>query len=330
MDFNAVDYDGIENELGRYLSTKEGYRIPQDRGGMGISEGSKVIYVFGASSVVVSNGYTFAKFLQAHYGNRVDGARVYNFGYGGIDSFAIKLVIQDVLESIPVMPDVIIIYMGHNDYNNAYQSIVTSAFPEFSWLVRLVYPIAPNKRERVIGPMSHRWFWRLRRGQFYDGLQKLKVARLDEKRFAQYDDMILGKFADNLQDVLTMVTGCGIPVVLITPIGNLEARPFGPCRVIDEFFELGTAADEYEGRIENLTMARDAEVFTFDVRARSDLNEYLRTIDMDRVFLLDLEMGLRDVAFEFSDEDFLDYFHLRERTHKLIAERLIDLIDRDL
>jgi hypothetical protein len=77
---------------------------------------------------------------------------------------------------------------------------------------------------------------------------------------------------------------------------------------------------EYQRSLDFLRVARDSELFTYDIRAKSQLVEYIRKLNQQNVHVLDLEKYLEEKHFGFGAEDFVDYFHFNDRSHRMIAE----------
>ena len=120
-----------------------------------------------------------------------------------------------------------------------------------------------------------------------------------------------------------------IPLLIVTPIGNLHAEPYGDITKTTKYFRKGLHATDYAKKMEYLATARDSEFITGDIRAKTGLLKYLRDIIQPNVHVLDLEQELLNKEFPFDHTCFMDYFHLNDRSHQLVAEYLYDFIIRN-
>jgi hypothetical protein len=118
-------------------------------------------------------------------------------------------------------------------------------------------------------------------------------------------------------------------VVLMTPVGNLHAEPFGDITVVTRHYRAGMASTDYKQSIAELKKARDAELITYDLRAKSPLIGYIRKVNRPNVHVLDLEKRLEEMRFGFGNEDFVDYFHFNDRSHRLLADVIYDFLKKN-
>ena len=111
--------------------------------------------------------------------------------------------------------------------------------------------------------------------------------------------------------------------MLITPIGNLTWEPFGPRASVTDVFVMGMEAKEPELRVEWLVSARDNEVITADMRAKSALHQSLRDRHGDGVRVLDLQTRLQDQGFAFGSVHFRDYLHFTDSGFEVLAREVV-------
>ena len=283
----------------------------------------KTVFAFGASSLLLSDGdLAFPEYLE----RRAPSLRVVNFGVSGIDSLAVR---QRVREALAVdRPDIIVLYFGHNDYNVHYHLyIIPKYLQKFDGLLRLPYLF--YNAERPVAHFADGAFYsyaRLHRPQLYQAFQNLGLFRLDPEAFAPINDLILKTFKENTEAILGMAASQKVPVVLITPVGNLHAEPYGDIRTTTAYYRKGMGSADYAESLSYLKQARDAEITTYDLRAKSPLIDYLRTVRRPNVYVLDLEKRLEEMRFGFGSEDFVDYFHFNDRSHRLIAGIIYDFL----
>jgi lysophospholipase L1-like esterase len=314
---NTVDYKALENHLASYLEQKEGVdqplpKLPEDTS-------SNYIFTFGASSVVVSSGNTFSQFLETALIKEQCHAKVINFGVPGLDSYSIKRRVKQALDSTAVLPKLAIFYLGHNDFNNAYDKVLKPAFPRFDLLLQPMHFFYKRQDDFQEG-MTYPYYCRLKNPEIIDYLQQLSLTTIHDPIHGRYDSLILHHFKQNLNEALFQFTSRNIPVLLLTPIGNVYAKPVGNREKVSDTYMAGLKENDYLAAYRLLKSAQNNELLTYDVRAKSDLNSYLKSLNEPLVNVLDLEGRLVESRFAFDDSHFLDYFHLNEKAHAAISQ----------
>ena len=287
-----------------------------------ISDDEYNIYVYGGSSVVEPYYHRAFPFLLEEMANRSSGKRfkVFNFGVSGYTSYSIK---NRLLASIAERkPDLIIIYSGHNDYvrgnfwNKADElHFIRDTFftRRLAWLLLSIHQLsfASVDSSRIIADMEKTVF---------SFLCDMGIIDLSDISFDAHGRAVLEGFGKNLELMMEAARKGGIPVVLITPVSNLEREPDRMGSGAMKYFRLGMNSDDYDERISNLIKAKDLDLHHLNTRSKSRLNDYLRSIESPGVHVLDLENELIRRKFDFGDESFLDYVHFRQQTHRLVGE----------
>ena len=245
-----------------------------------------------------------------------------NLGVNGIDSYSIKQRLRQSLKAAPVKPALVVFYMGHNEFNNAYDSVIKKGFPDFAYLLKPLYVVSPKQQERIIAPMAYRWFSRLKRPALIEALQRAHVVTVRDSLRPQYDQVILRHFEMNLAEMLDGLAAAGIPALIVTPIGNYSARPFGSASAVDDPYRHGMAEPEYQKRMSWLIRAKDNELLTYDIRAKSVLTSSVMALRRKGVAMINLEAECLADGFRFDDSNFLDYFHLKSSGHQMIAQKI--------
>lgn len=285
----------------------------------------KKVFIFGGSTLLLSDGGVFPDYLE----EVGDNLQVVNLGVSGIDSFSVR---ERVRETLAVArPDLIVINFGHNDINCAYQGYILQAyFTQFDWLLRIPYAFSDNSQPvSKFAPLEFFWYKRLYRPRLFNAFQRLGLLKINGKDYEPINRLILDYFIRNSSAIMDMAAAQNIPVVFMTPIGNLRAEPYGDITTTTEWYRKGLATNDYDQAIKYLKMARDAELFTYDLRAKSAIVEYLRSIQRPNVYVLDLEKTLEKRHFSFGSDVFLDYFHFADQTHRLTADIIRDFLARN-
>jgi len=285
-------------------------------------ESKHTVFAFGSSDLLLSDGGVFPDYLEQHDRE----LNVINFGISGIDSFSVR---QRIMEALALArPDLIILFFGHNDFNTAYHSVILPEyFEKFNALLRLPY-LFHNKEKRTGVMLTDDFYWysRLTRPKLYQAFQKLNVLALDHTAFEPIDALILEHFIRNYEAVLKVASTIDVPVLVLTPIGNLRAEPYGDLRTTTAWYRQGMTTRDYEQSLTLLKKARDSEIITYDLRAKSGMLNYLRSLRRPGVYVLDLENSLEKKQFGFGYSDFLDYVHLNDKTHRMLADMVYDYL----
>lgn len=321
----AVVPDAVYRDLQAHLESKRPVSKPLPDAIRADGGGKARVFLFGESSLLLSDGTIFPEELARLRGD----LDVVNLGVSGIDSLSVRQRVADALAA--ARPDVIVLYYGHNDYNNAYQGFLVPRFyRQFRLLLRLAFVFRDRTQPRDV-LMADTWYWysRLMRPRIFQAFQSVGLVDLDRAGgFAAINDLILTAYRRNNEAILSLAAAQRIPVVLMTPVGNLQAEPFGDVDSTTYWYRKAKAAAGYRETIGFMKAARDAETLTYDLRAKSPLLEYVRACARPGVYVLDLERLLEEARFGFGYDDFLDYFHFNDRTHRLVAALLADFLVR--
>jgi len=231
----------------------------------------------------------------------------------------------------------LVYYFGHNDYNSPYTSVVGPAFQSFPLTMRLMYSLSRQtfrfqKQKDVLKnsvDSMFDWYKVYNRGALVKGTQMLGLLRFSPEQeafFRELDRTILFVYRTNVHGIIRQGRALGIPILFVTPVGNLYAEPFGPLAKTFRMFKKGKAEKDYIQAIRLLTKARDNERFTGDVRAKTPLYQFLRELKVPGVYTLDLKTKLMSQQFSFSEKHFLDYFHFNDKGHQIVAEHIAQTI----
>ena len=325
---NGIDEATTLSRLETYLKEKQGTTVALPEALQKPTDSNFVVFVFGESSVVLSDGPTFSEYLGRDLAARGIPADVRNFGVSGFDSYSIRLRLKQALAGAGAKPALAVFYMGHNEFNNAYDSILKKDYPDFEYLLKPFYFFAPKKDPRILAPMEYYWYARLRKPALIDVLQRVNLVRIGDSLHDAYDELILDRFRKHVEDMLSHLADARIPALIVTPIGNYSAKPFGNKVKVNDNYERGIDEKDYEKSLSYLIAAKDHELLTYDIRAKSRLNDYLLSLESPKVLVIDLERECRHDKFRFDDSNFLDYFHLKASAHRMIADKIVARISK--
>jgi len=358
-----IDYDGIYSELNDYLESDRGelslkpdndkiqieynYRIQDGpykprriEVDFAPSPDDYVIYVYGSSPVVSrllfsSEKSLFPFLLQSRLNLDKKGTiDVYNFGVESFDSFDLEKLIKATVKFRK--PDLMIYYEGHMDYEAAY---LTGIKREFYFLrgnfFRYLFGVASFKKEKAgsLEKIAEIGDWIIRstvEPNLLNFLQKFGLVSIPPDPFTGYNRLIERYYERNIKEIIGFCGQQDLPVIFVTPIANLKVKPFGVYGITQKYYLLGLKERDYRKTITYLNKARDSEIFTCDLRAKSGLNDFLRGLDSEDVYVLDLETRLMDEKFGFDYEYFYDIGHMKPGLHRIIAAYLSDFIEEHI
>lgn len=317
---NSTDPRQVYQRLRSAYSKLKSFPMPDDISAR--PPGTTVVHVFGGSSLVISDGATFPAYL----GLERDHLHVVNLGINGLSSALVRQRVDDALAV--ARPDVMVFYMGHNDYNNVYHGLVIPEyFDQFEYLIWPSYLISAALR-RLAGEerQDFHWFSRMTRPRIFKLFQRMGLVDLRQEDYAIVNDFALQNFVENTNAIIAKTTALGIPVVFVTPISNLRAEPFGDLETA-RLYELGMRSPDYRESLRYLKAARDRGFLTYDIRAKSPLVDHVRSLSYTNVHPFDLEGLLESRGVEFGYADFLDHFHFNDRTHRIVADAIYDFLE---
>jgi hypothetical protein len=352
-----INYGQIHTELSRYLESDKGtfeierdvdllrftytykikngvYKPRQIEFTFDHSPDDYLIYVFGSSPIVSKlltypNDILFPAQLQKKL-NEVDNknVRVYNFGVSSFDSFEIKNLIQHTIEY--QKPDMIIYYEGHMDYESAYLNVIKDHyFLLRNTLYKKLLLFFRFNQIKGLSKFTEIGDWILRSSiepYLLNFFQASHAITINPIPFNEYNNLILDYYRKNIFDIIKYAEKDNIPVVFITPIANLEVKPFGIFPITSSDYKRGLHEKKYVKRMEYLTQAKDSEIFSGDLRAKSGLYEFYNTLASPNIYVFDLQRKLYQQEFNFGYDYFYDVGHMKPPLHTLIATLVCEYI----
>jgi len=261
---------------------------------------------------------------------------VINLGLSAVNSFTVWDWAEEIAEK--ANPDIVLIYMGHNEYYGAYGSASSIAGGSFPRLTRLVLKAKSwhivNMLDRILGG-----------GKNSD---RIKDMTLMEQVIADasisYGSDIFHRthsaYRDNLQDIIDVFKENNSRIVISTLVSNLlDQRPFDGSWFNDgdsiRAFDLWLQGRElaFQGNLPAarrfLEQARDYDLVRF--RAAGELNEIveelsfanaLPVVAMDSVFSAESRVGVA------GDDLFCDHLHPNIHGYYLMARAFYEKIRR--
>ena len=311
---------------------QEGFRYPWcDFQTLKGKPGQRVIYAFGGSSLVYPRWTNFPAFLRKGEEKEPRQWHVVNFGHAGYDSFSVRQQVEKAVRRAP--PDLVIIYSGHNDFTSAYWNdllphlYLVAGSPVLNALSGLAYYIGSSMRDasRDVERLTYEVYMHTSLEPAMFGMMSRTVGLYSgfHDMFSKINKLVLQGYQRNLNAMLGVCRKAGVPVLLVTPVSNLHFAPVGLDGEAEQLFARGLAAASYKERIKLLARARDADVFSGMVRAKSMLLNHLRSRHKPpSVYVLDLEDELHREQNPMDDTQFSDALHMTVPMHKTVARYL--------
>jgi hypothetical protein len=313
-------------------------KVPLD-----IAAGDYLIYVYGSSPVVSklslhSEKVLFTNILENKLNaeNKEKDYKVFNFGMTWMDSFAIEKMAQESLKF--KKPDLMVCYYaGAVDYDLAYRAagirkkyyLFKAGFAE-PVLNLSFLDIIPGFKKIRIDFID--WFINSYiEAPLINLAQRFGLVYIDPKLFKKYDELIVKNFALNFRKIKALAIKNDIPLIFVTSLVNLEAKPFGPYQLTQDYYSRASRENNYRKKIELLIKAKDSEIFSGDIRPKSAAYNLINSLGdrQNNIYVFDLRKQLIDQQFSFGYSHFYDYGHPRPKLNQLIADDLYQFIKEE-
>ncbi|MAQ87134.1 MAG: hypothetical protein CMG23_02865, partial [Candidatus Marinimicrobia bacterium] len=269
---------------------------------------------------------------------------IINLGLSAINSFTILDWIPQIINH---EPDLIIIYMGHNEYYGAYGVGSKISFTNNGFLVRLALKLKNLNSflmlEKILS-FSIAKIENKSNGTLMEQISNKKEIPIDSK----LRQKVYNNFDKNLEIILNYITNNNIPVIISTLTSNLlDQVPFGKNGTDDsesmesiEFYNEGIdffANQNYDSSKICLNKARDLDEIPF--RADKKINQIIKKksndfkierLDMVEIFEENSKGGIP------GDNLFSDHLHPNPEGYALMAYSLykkiihMGLLDRNI
>lgn len=290
------------------------------------SRASLHVWTLGGSSLVLPEpGASFDVPFQRQMEARGHRVRLTNMAYPGVTSWFLRdrflAGLQAAVETAD-LPDVVVVYHGHNDFSNTYR-IVSQEPPAFDRLLRLRW----WADWRLDGDLAEQYgaYRQLRIGSATTRLQRFGV-HIGDGDFDHLDASIATTWISNIRVILSAAAVHDIPVIVVMPVGALEARPHGDPALIEPLYRAGLAADDYAEQVALLLRARELERLTVDIRAKTVLLDQMRTLSSPEVTVVDLPALWRADEVPFDRLIFHDYVHFNPAGFERFTNDLADVV----
>jgi lysophospholipase L1-like esterase len=189
------------------------------------------VFVVGASSAA---GYpylssaSFSKFirkkLEVLYPDKI--IEVANFSMSAINSYTIRDLMPELLQK---KPDLILIYLGHNEYYGALGVASMESLGKSRFIVNTTLWLNKFKTVELIRNIIKSVSGILSAENKITG--GTLMAQMAQNKLIEYDSEVywdgISQFKGNLRDILSMCKEAGVPVIASTVASNLKSqKPF--------------------------------------------------------------------------------------------------------
>jgi hypothetical protein len=325
---DSINYDEVQASLKSYFADRSQTHFEQidDKLQFQINDSKTNLFVFGSSNSVISDNNTFVFYLNKDLKNAGHNVEITNFAYSGADSFILKEIIKSKLSNHK--PDIIILSPDGDDYTRVYHKLILPKFHTSFLDIFLKFSYFFYKDRKYFLPSDEfDWFARLNKPRVLDFLQTQGLVGFNTSKYRVFNTMILESYKSNIQATLDIIGE--VPTVLIIPVQNLEARPYGNREDVWKKYSAGLAANNYNESIKLLMEAKQNEIYSPDIFLKLDTIEWLRNLEAPNRVILDFQSELERAEFEFGDKNFIDYCHMRDNTHRLLAEQLMTVLENN-
>jgi lysophospholipase L1-like esterase len=292
----------------------------------------QVIFTFGGSSLFFPEGESMPKQLQRLARQEGHKVSVANFSFYGLRVFDLATRVKHSLAWRK--PDLVIYYGGHNDYSFWYRNHVLPHFyilepsPVLRWLTMRVEGLVTflstriemnwggelsNFPQVVLEPALLSW------------TQRMGLVTISSALFEKVDRLALDRYKQYLARIVQVTGEAKVPLLIITPVGNLHEAPVGIGGDAEALFRQGLQETDHSKHVALLRQARDAERFNFTIRAKEPLLAHLRSLPADNhhVSLLDLASLWPRAGQHLDQQIFSDSIHLIPKLHNKMARRVL-------
>jgi lysophospholipase L1-like esterase len=307
------------------------------------NENSFRVFVLGASS---SAGYpflssaSFSKFLRKKLEILYPSTsiEVSNFGMAAINSYAIRDLVPELLDK---KPDLILIYLGHNEYYGALGVGSIESFGSSRFIVNTTLWLNKFKSVELLRNIINGIIALISSNEITgDGTL---MAQMSKDKLIKYNSEVywsgIEQFEGNFRDILSMCKEANVPVIASTLASNVkDLQPF----VSSEDSEYPTAAAVFKEAKGNLRFgdidsakllfifAKDLDALRF--RAPEEINKVISRLCNE----FDYPVIESDSLLNFTSEDGIvgnelmtDHLHPNVKGYQLIGNLFFNAMKKN-
>jgi lysophospholipase L1-like esterase len=315
----SIDTEDLQASFDAALASRSSHEPRQLDGAMARRSKEPTIWALGASSLVFPESETFVEQLAARLRVTNPSLSVENLGVSGVESSALVEHFEKALASPMSPPDLLLVYAGHNDYNVLYH---TSLAREFDVLEPFFYLLGSVTRPGLRHGLTV--YLRSRVPPLLERLQQSHLVDFSHLDLRAVNQAIARRLEENLQQIISRCRALGIPVMLVTPVGNLLARPYGSIGVTSAAFHWGQALPDGPWRLSLLRAAQEGEFTTYDIRAKAPGISAIKSLAGPGVVVVDLDLWLEERGMRLDERLFSDYFHFTSWGHARVTDCLME------
>lgn len=167
---------------------------------------------------------------------------IINLGISAMNSFTVLDLLPEVLQQ---SPDLLIIYMGHNEFYGIYGGASAISIGRQGWWIRSYLQL--NKFRLM--QMLRSWLTGSKNSSAKPTAEKTLMEQVIGDRSVAYRsdqyDLTMKNFQENLSEILSMTNSTEVPVLLSNLVANeKDLAPFGsPQKIADELRNKRTTAE---------------------------------------------------------------------------------------
>jgi lysophospholipase L1-like esterase len=281
----------------------------------------KTIVALGGSTLVVPGKCdgkdkfpgTFPELLNNEF--KTNGLSVLNLGLCGEDSRGTLVAIDYILKT--KRPAAFLLLLGHSDYSNVNRDLILSqtSLINTEFLMKKVFFFLPLG---IKFQLDH-----FLKNTFEAGLIKIyrsvDHSLFNKNIFKNYSSMVSDHFETILQQIVLLCHEKHIPLILLTPAGNLLYPPVAADEEVMTAYNKGMKTKN----IALLSEVSEEDYFGFDQRAKKMASVIINKQASKDVLVIDLNEDFLKKDTKFFSESFSDIFHLTEDGHKYVFHKIM-------
>jgi len=161
--------------------------------------------------------------------------------------------------------------------------------------------------------------------------QEAGCVTLDPQVVDILTERVVPPYRENTLTIVERVAETGAPLLVVTPIGQLGMEPYGPLSTARALYEEGAAQSDPVARNRLWVQARDAELFTSDLRTKTPMLDVLRQLGPAPapglpLSVCDIETRFVQEGQPFDATHFADPLHFTDAGYALLTGAIADCL----
>ncbi len=241
------------------------------------------------------------------------GMNVVNLGYCGDDS-------RGVIDSLTIIlkekkPRALLFYLGHNDYSNVNRDIILkpTRLIDSSWISSLPFLSSDNKFK-----LSY-FVTNAIEAALIEVYRAINPKLFNTSEYKKYNEAISEHLIKNYQTIIALCRSHHVPMIFITPVGNLLYPPVAADQKTKKLYKKGIEKKD----LGLLQQVNERDFFGHDQRAKKAAREFLLSQVSNDLIVVDVDkalVGKNDL--DLYSKYFSDIFHFTKEGHEFVFNEI--------